>query len=141
MKQQARTVNRYDIVLEALERMDERVADLWRKPDESARQAAERLQQQLQVRDVRDTYLITVSLESENPNGLDEIVNSVVKVYLEKAKREEIYAGEDRIEFLSARRKAHVLRIQALTERRGELAQSLGVTTFVEVRSIPTIPS
>lgn len=132
MKQQARTVNRYDIVLEALERMDERVADLWRKPDESARQAAERLQQQLQVRDVRDTYLITVSLESENPNGLDEIVNSVVKVYLEKAKREEIYAGEDRIEFLSARRKAHVLRIQALTERRGELAQSLGVTTFVE---------
>jgi uncharacterized protein involved in exopolysaccharide biosynthesis len=132
MKQQARTINRYDIVLEALARLGDRRFDLWQEPDESDREAAERLQQQLQVRDVRDTYLITVSLESENANGLDEIVNSVVKVYLEKAKREEIYAGEDRIEVLSARREAHVLRIQALTKRRGELAQTLGVTTFVE---------
>ncbi|EGV17685.1 GumC family protein [Thiocapsa marina] len=132
MKQQARTINRYDIVSEALARLGERGAAVWRRPDESEREATERLQQQLQVRDVRDTYLITVSLDSENADGLDEIVNSVVTVYLEKSKKEEIYAGEDRIEILSERRKAHVLRIQALTEQRNALAQVLGVTTFVE---------
>ncbi len=132
MKQQARTINRYDIVLEALERLGERRFTLWQKPDESDREAAERLQRQLQVRDVRDTFLITVGLESENASGLEEVVNSVVKVYLEKGKKEEIYAGGDRIEILAARRQAHVLRIQELTQRRGELAQALGVTTFVE---------
>lgn len=132
MKQQARTINRYDIVLEALERLGERRFTLWQRPDESDRAAAERLQRQLQVRDVRDTFLITVGLESENASGLEELVNSVVKVYLEKGKKEEIYAGADRIEILSARRQAHVLRIQELTQRRGELAQALGVTTFVE---------
>ncbi|UHD18698.1 GumC family protein [Thiocapsa bogorovii] len=132
LKQQARTINRYDIVSEALARLGERASAVWRRPDESEREATERLQQQLQVRDVRDTYLITVSLESENADGLDEIVNSVVTVYLEKAKKEEIYAGEDRIEILAERRKAHVLRIKALTEQRNALAQVLGVTTFVE---------
>jgi capsular polysaccharide biosynthesis protein len=132
LKQQARTINRYDIVSEALARLGERASAVWRRPDESEREATERLQQQLQVRDVRDTYLITVSLESENADGLDEIVNSVVTAYLEKAKKEEIYAGEDRIEILAERRKAHVLRIKALMEQRNALAQVLGVTTFVE---------
>jgi Mrp family chromosome partitioning ATPase len=132
MKQQARTVNRYDILLDALLRLGDRRFELWQKPDESDRRAAERLQQHLQVRDVRDSFLITVSLESENPNGLEEIVNSVVKVYLEAVKKEEIYAGEERIDILVERRQERIDRIAELTKRRGELAETLGVTTFVE---------
>ncbi|MBK1643670.1 hypothetical protein CKO25_03140 [Thiocapsa imhoffii] len=132
IKQQARTINRYDIVYEALQRLGDRRFGLWQQPGETERAAAERLQRLLQVRDVRDTYLITVSLDSENPNGLDLLVNTVVEVYLEKTKREEIYAGEDRMEILLERRAERVQRVRELTQRRNELAQILGVTTFVE---------
>lgn len=132
IKQQTRTINRYDILIDALERLGDRRFTLWQRPGETDREAAERLQRELQVRDVRDTYLITVSLQSENPSGLDEIVNTVVKAYLAQIRTEEIYAGEDRVEILLERRRERAARIAALAQRRAELAQTLGVTTFSE---------
>lgn len=132
IEQQLRTINRYDIVLEALQRLGERRFALWQRPGETDRKAAERLQAALAIRHVRDTYLVTVALESETPNGLHEIVNQVVEVYLERTKREDIYASEDRIDILEARRRQHLERIGELIRRRSELAQTLGVTTFAD---------
>lgn len=132
VQQQQRTINRYDIVLEALRRLGERRFVLWQKPDESDREAAERLQGALNIREVRDTYLITVSLDSTLREGLDAIVNNVVEVYLERVKLEEIYASGDRVEILREHQASRRARIAALIERRGELAQMLGVSTFAD---------
>lgn len=132
VNQQLRTINRYDIVLEALERLGDRRFVLWQKEGESDRKAAERLQSSLEIRHVRYTYLITVSLDSEQPKGLQDLVNSVVSVYLEQAKTDELYASDQRIEILRQNRKERLDQIAVLIERRSELAQLLGVTTFAD---------
>lgn len=132
LKQQTRTITRYDILLKALQALGERRFTIWQRPGESDRKATERLQRSLEVRDVRDTYLITVSLDSTNQEGLEEVVNSVVRAYLSQVKSEELYAGEDRIEILIERRKERLTRILELSQRRSELSQQLGVTTFVD---------
>ncbi len=132
VNQQLRTINRYDIVLEALRRLGDRRFVLWQEEGESDRKAAERLQASLEIRDVRDTYLITISLESEQPKGLQDLVNSVVTVYLEQVKNDELYASDQRIEILRENREQRLARISELAERRSELAQKLGVTTFAD---------
>ncbi len=132
VNQQLRTINRYDIMLEALRRLGDRRFVLWQQEGETDRKAAERLQSSLEIKDVRDTYLITVSLESEQPKGLQDLVNSVVTVYLEQVKTDELYASDQRIEILRENRAERVARIAELVERRSELAQKLGVTTFAD---------
>lgn len=132
IQQQTRTIGRYDILLTALQRLGERRFELWQRPEESDREAAERLQRELQVRHVRDTYLITVALESTEPVGLELVVNTVVEVYLERARREEIYASDDRILLLEQQRDQRAERIAELSTQRAELAQALGITTFAE---------
>lgn len=132
VSQQLRTINRYDIVHEALQRLGEQRFELWQRPDESDRKAAERLQGALNIRDVRNTYLITVSLDSDNPRDLHTLVNTVVSVYLERSRGEEIYASDERIRILEASRAQRAERIGELTRQRSALAQELGVTTFAD---------
>ncbi len=132
VNQQLRTINRYDIMLEALRRLGDRRYVLWQQEGETDRKAAERLQSSLEIKDVRDTYLITISLESEQPKGLQDLVNSVVTVYLEQVKSDELYASDQRIEILRENRAQRVARIEELVERRTELAQKVGVTTFAD---------
>lgn len=132
VKQQTGTINRYDIVSEALEKLGER-RFLWQKPDESNRRAAERLQAALSIKEVRNTYLITITLEGSEPDGLDEIVNTVVETYLQKTRTEGLFFGnKERLETLQKRREVLMQSITAKRERRLELSQELGVTTFVD---------
>ncbi len=132
LKQQTRTITRYDILLKALQGLGERRFTIWQRPGESDRKATERLQRSLEVRDVRDTYLITISLDSTNQEGLEEVVNSVVRAYLSQVKSEELYAGEDRIKILLERRKERLAQIAELSQRRSEVSRQLGVTTFAD---------
>ena len=54
----------------------------WRFPGESMQSAAGRLGARLKVAQVRDTQLITISSESPRNAGLAELVNSVMRGYL-----------------------------------------------------------
>ncbi|NJN46965.1 MAG: chain length determinant protein, partial [Candidatus Competibacteraceae bacterium] len=131
VSQQARTINRYDIVLEALQKLGER-RFVWQQGGESERRAAERLQGALNVRPVRDTYLITVSLESSTAQGLAELVNAIIETYLEKIRDADLYASDVRIANLNERRETLLQEIEQNTRQRTALAQELGVTTFAE---------
>jgi len=129
VQHQARTINRYDIVLEALDELGEN-RGVWQHDDETSRRAAERLQAALKVRAVPDTYLITIGLNGSQPEGLDAIVNAVTEAYLRNAKEEEIYGKDERIENLqNERAKIHQM-LPAKNSRKTEIAQQLGVTTF-----------
>ena len=131
IQQNARTINRFDIVLEALRKQGQRTA-FWVKPDESIEHAAERLQGELKVEPVPDTYQITVTLENSQPQGLAELVNDVVAVYLEKAKSEEFYASDERVTNLVQDREAIQKDIEEKQARRLAVAQELGVSSFTE---------
>ena len=129
VQQQVRTINRYEIVRDALQKLGEQ-RFLWQRPQETERRAVERLQAALQILPVPDTYLITVSLEGVKPDGLAEIVNTVVDTYLKQQKEEEFYASDQRLANLTAERTRLLGEIQTLSAQRAELVQDLGVTTF-----------
>ena len=131
VQQQVRTINRFDILVNAIEQLEEQKV-FWLRPEERMHRAAKRLQASLRIRPVPDTYLITVSLEGNRPKGLDEIVNSVVSAYLIQQKVEEVYASDERVKSLEKERERLLGLIGEKIDRRMQLSQDLGVTTFAE---------
>jgi Mrp family chromosome partitioning ATPase/capsular polysaccharide biosynthesis protein len=131
VQQNVRTINRYDIVSEALNRMGDKKS-LWIKKGEGLSRSIERLQGALEIVPIPDTYQIAVSLEGEKPEGLAEIVNSVVDTFIVKAKSEELYASDRRVANLVTERGNLQEEISQKQARRTEIAQELGVSTFTE---------
>ncbi|TVQ37792.1 MAG: hypothetical protein EA370_06485 [Wenzhouxiangella sp.] len=130
IQQQARTVNRYDVLELALQRLDQAGHDYWRRDGESERKRIERLQQSLSIRHVRDTYLVQVTLTADRPDGLAELVNAVIAAYLERARQEQVYAAEERVASLRQRESDLLSQIQSMTSQRTVIGQTLGVTAF-----------
>jgi Mrp family chromosome partitioning ATPase len=133
IEQQESTIRRYDIMLLAIKKLSDKYHIIWANPKESDRLAAERLQSALVIKQVSDIYLISVALESDKAEGLDQIVNTVVESYIETwSKEQSILASKDRVELLNQQRdKLHSF-ITENKKRLAEISQDLGVTTFVE---------
>ena len=131
VQQNARTINRFDIVLDALKRIGPVNAN-WIQPGETIERAATRLQSALVVEQVPDTYQITITLESGRKAGLAELVNAVAASYLEKAKSEEFFASDDRVKSLLADRARLQKEIDDKQARRLVIAQDLGVSSFTD---------
>lgn len=55
----------------------------WSLPGESSQSSIFRLNANLKVNQIRETQLISISIESKNKEGLDTIVNSVVDSYID----------------------------------------------------------
>ena len=129
VQQQVRTINRFDIVLAALQSLGEKRFQ-WQGRKETDRGAAERLQGMLDIKSIPDTYQITIGLEGIRPDGLAEIVNAVIDSFLTTFKNEELFGTKERIQALEAERATLIQEIDVKTLRRTELAQQLAVTTF-----------
>ena len=130
IQQQARTVNRFDILEKALNRLDQEGHHYWRREGESQRKRIERLQQSLAIRHVRDTYLVQVTLTAGEPDGLAEIVNAVIAAYLEQARIEQVFAADERVASLHQREQDLLNQIESMTAERSAISQILGLTAF-----------
>ncbi len=131
VQQQVRTINRYDIVENALKSVGP-ARDTFMTKGETTRHAVERLQGALDIAPVPDTYQVTVTLQGTKKDGLATIVNAVVQSFLELSKTEEFYASDKRIVNLSRDEEKLRNEIAQEQDKRTELAQELGVTTFTE---------
>lgn len=128
---QARSVNRYDILEQALKQLGPRRA-IWQKPGETDRKAIERLQERLVVITVPDTYMLQILIEDGNKDGLDELVNAVVESYMSRMRDEQMYGADERVKHLLEREKELLKYIRAATERRTGIAIELGITSFTD---------
>ncbi len=131
VQQQVKSVARYDILAEAL-RKNPRLMEWWRHNRESDQHAIERLQGSLLVKAVPDTYQITIGLEDHQPENLAEMVNAVIDEFLHRDKQDELYGKDQRI--VELRKEAVRLNqeVTSLIDRRTQIAEELGVTTFNE---------
>ncbi|MGY6586766.1 MAG: GumC family protein [Wenzhouxiangella sp.] len=129
IQQQARTVNRYDILEQALTALDASGQSVW-LDDQPMRKRVERLQQSLAIRHVRDTYLVQVTLTAGQPDGLADIVNAVIAAYLEQARTEQVFAADDRVASLRQREAALLEEISIKTAERSQISERLGLTAF-----------
>ena len=102
---------------------------LWQLPDESDRHAAERLVKALKVEPVADSYLVRIALEGGNPEGLDEIVNAVVKAYLSRTAKRELDGTDVGIQLLTSRQSELQKNIANDQQQLAGLTQELGVSS------------
>ena len=131
VEHQRKSVGRHDVLRDALQRLGDR-RSVWQKPGETERRAVERLREQLVVASVPDTYLLRLSLEGAQPDGLADVVNAVTTTFIERMKAEEIYGADERTRHLREREQALLARIADGGQRRSQIAQQLGLTTFNE---------
>ena len=129
VQQQVRTINRHDIMLDVVSEPTPAAA-AWRKPKETLRRAAQRLGESLQISPVPDTYQVTIGLESEERNGLAEMINSTMEHFVATMRKEMIYDRENRLKNLEAERERVKQATDELIEQRTQIAQLLGTTMF-----------
>ncbi len=129
VQQNAKTINRYDILVEALRKAGQNNS-FFLTPKETVEHAAERLQGALQISPVPDTYQIAVSLQGGKAEGLAELVNGVLTTFISKAKAEEFYASDERIRNLIRDRTRLEQEIAEKQQRRLDIGQELGVSSF-----------
>jgi uncharacterized protein involved in exopolysaccharide biosynthesis/Mrp family chromosome partitioning ATPase len=131
LEHQTRSVLRYDIVQDALRSLGDRAA-LWRLPAESERLAIDRLRTRMSARSIPDTYMIEISLQATQREGLADLVNAVTRVYLERMKSERLYGADTRQRTLEEREQQLAGQIAERMRQRSELALQLGIATFGE---------
>jgi succinoglycan biosynthesis transport protein ExoP len=98
-------------------------------PDESDRHAAERLVKMLRVEPVADSYLVRIALSGSKPEGLDTIVNAVVKAYLSRTAKRELDGTDVGLQLLGSRQAEMQKNIANDQHELAGLTQELGVSS------------
>jgi len=105
----------------------------WMQPNESIEAAVERLRTSMVVdAKPRSTSFVTVSLNSENPDGLDVVLNAVMRAYLKETQSSIFFESNERIHWLKQKRDELLNYIPKLRNLRMNIGNELGVTTFKE---------
>lgn len=128
VQQQVRTVNRYDILASVLKQPV--LEKYWRKPGETERRSIERLQAELDIVPVPDTYQVTVALEGGQAAGLAELVNAVMDEFTAVARKEMLWDADGRLEKLRQEQANLTAQIAGLMERKTQMSGQLGTTVF-----------
>jgi capsular exopolysaccharide synthesis family protein len=76
----------------------------WQLPDETVEQAIDRLTVRLNISQLRDTQLFSLSMTSQRKEGLAEIINAAVEAYLEAIADEQMNKDASRLSFLRNRK-------------------------------------
>jgi polysaccharide biosynthesis transport protein len=124
IQEEMHSVNRYDVIADALRKLP---PGTWQFPGETEQSAVERLQGALDISRVGTTYQVEISLLGLRPEQLAEIVNAVTNTYLEKAKAEEFYGRDERLDTLRQERTRLQTELDARLQEQSDLAKSLGV--------------
>jgi len=105
----------------------------WMQPNESIEAAVGRLRASMVVdAKPRSTSFVTVSLNSKNPDGLDVVLNAVMRAYLKETQSSIFFESNERIHWLKQKRDELLNYIPKLRNLRMNIGNELGVTTFKE---------
>lgn len=132
----SRTALRYDVLQRALAKIRAEGA----KPclsSETDRKCVERLQREVFVIAIPDTYMVRIGLKSGEQGDLDKIVNGIMDSFLATTRAEQIFGADDRAKVLVERSRALETEISAFATQRSQLAARLGLTTFGENTANP----
>jgi succinoglycan biosynthesis transport protein ExoP len=127
VQQHVHSINRYDILAEAIRRMP---PGTWTYPGEIEHSAVLRLQQSLDIFRVGTTYQVAIALDGPRPEHLADIVNTITAVYLEKSKSEEFYGRDDRLATLKEERTRIETERDSLLKEQNGITSALGVAAF-----------
>jgi polysaccharide biosynthesis transport protein len=124
IQEEMHTVTRYDVLADAIRKLP---PGTWGPSYETEQSAVERLQNALDISRVGTTYQVEINLMGSHPDRLADIVNAVTNTYIEKAKDEEFYGRDERLETLRQERKRLQSELDARLLEQADIAKSLGV--------------
>ncbi len=129
VRTQINIIKSYPILTRSLAQFAEKGFD-WRLPGENFREAVSRLINHLEVSQIRDTQLVTISLTSASNHGLSTLVNSIAATYMEGLKDKQSSTDSSRLKFLQDRQKQLEEELRQMYVELGEAAnsQSIGST-------------
>jgi uncharacterized protein involved in exopolysaccharide biosynthesis len=126
VNQQILTLGRYDVLAEALKRLESK-GIVWRNPNESEPEAVARLMTKLDIRPIPDSYEVMIAMNGENQAWLAPVVNTIVDTYLEKERNEEMADRSSRLTTLKEAKTRIDETLQRKLEQQVKLSQQLKV--------------
>jgi polysaccharide biosynthesis transport protein len=120
-------IDRYDILADAIRKMP---PGLWQLPGESEHSAVQRLQKALDISRVGTTYQVRIAIEGARPEHLADIVNIVTGTYLERARKEQFYGADERLNQLKDEQSRIEKERDSLLKEQGGITKGLGIASF-----------
>ena len=124
VQEEIHTVTRYDVIADAIKRLP---PGMWQFPGESEDSAVTRLERSLDIERIGTTYQVGITLMGNHPGNLADIVNAVANTYIEKAREEEFYGRDQRLDTLRQERSRIQSDLDSLLQEQAQIARSLGV--------------
>lgn len=122
MRTQVNVIKSYPVLEKAIKDYESN-GYVWHHPGESMQSAVERLAERLDIKQIRDTQLIAISMVASSNNGLSEIINSVVSSHIDNERMRKDNEDSFKIQKLRSERQ----NIQKeLEERYEELEEAAG---------------
>lgn len=128
VRQQTEMLTRDDVLRSAIQSPE--LKKYWLHSGETEANAIERLKEALSTENEEGSPFISITISSNKADGLNIVLNTIVKAYLKQSQAENIYDSSGRIEVLQLRQTELKASINKLQGRRGDIAEKLGVTTF-----------
>ena len=126
---QVHAIKNYDVLLDAALRLREQKEPETRITADT-QEWVEQLQRSVEVEQIPQTYRIIVSFSNDQPEGLADTVNAVVNAYQEKMIKNKFIGKDLRINNLTERKGELQAELRTLTARKDGLAEELGPLSF-----------
>jgi uncharacterized protein involved in exopolysaccharide biosynthesis len=124
VQDQIQTVVRYDIVADAIAKLPSSVRH---RTGPATPTEIQDMQKKLEVERKGSSYQMSITLHAPSPAGLADIVNTVTDTYVEKAKNEEFYGLDERLNTLNQEKDRLQKQIDQNMAEQASLMQQLGV--------------
>lgn len=81
-------IHQRDVIEKALERLEPEIQSLFVPEDTSLSLAASRLLEKVEIDHLTGTHLITLEITGKKPDGLAQLINSIIDVYMSEIQQE-----------------------------------------------------
>jgi len=132
---QVSRLQQHELLMAALNRLPLSLKVNFVDENESLLEAAIGLNDKILVRQISNTHLIALSIRKIRPDGLAEMINSILAVYLEKLQEEEQGLDNRLLTYLRQEKKRTDIEITQLSKNTLQVALELGVATFADAES------
>jgi len=123
IEEQVHSVTGFSVLEDAVRKMP---IGIWRFPGENLESATDRLQHMLTVKRDGMSYQVQISLTSDDPTHLAEIVNTVTDTYLDATRDAQFYGRDSRLDALRQERTQVQNDLTAKLQEQTKIVQALG---------------
>ena len=128
LEQQVTAATRYETLQKAVEKFPEAWPPLY--PGETEQNRIQRLQRDVKVKQIGQSYEVAISLESYNTKYLADFVNDITAEYLADARGEEVYGREQQLATLNQEKADLQRQLDVDMQKQSVILQNVGMAHF-----------